>query len=112
MIPNRKAKVLIVENDGELAEAIDRHLGGAGYQVFMAGNGILGLQMLYADHPDVILLDIAMPGMNGWDICRHVREYTNAPIIMLAARGQEDDKVRGLKIVKNFLSVNNKGKLK
>ena len=98
MIANKKAKLLIVDDDSTLLKAVELYLVRAGYDVTTANNGLEGLQRLYAEQPDVVLLDIMMPKMDGWDACRRIRELTNTPVIMLTARGQENDKVTGLKM--------------
>jgi len=98
MITDRKAKVLIIDDDATLLKAVELYLTRAGYEVITADNGLEGLQRLYAGHPDVVILDIMMPKMDGWDVCKRIREMANTPVIMLTARGQEKDKVSGLKM--------------
>jgi two-component system KDP operon response regulator KdpE len=93
-----KAKLLIVEDDVNLVEALRLYLTTAGYQVAVATDGREGLQGLFSDHPDLILLDIMMPKLDGWEVCSRIREVSNVPIIMLTARGQETERVRGLQM--------------
>jgi len=93
-----KGKLLIVEDDTRLLEALRLHLGKAGYEIITAANGLEGLQKIYAHRPDLIVLDVMMPRMDGWETCRRIREMSDVPIIMLTALGQEDEKVKGLKL--------------
>jgi len=93
-----KGTLLIVEDDARLVEALKLYLRKAGYEVLAAANGLEGLQQMYAHRPDLIVLDVMMPRMDGWEACRRIREVSNVPIIMLTARGQEAEKVRGLKL--------------
>ena len=93
-----KAKLLIVEDDANLAEALSLYLTTAGYRVVIAPNGQQGLQSMYVERPHLIILDIMMPGLDGWEVCRRIREISGVPIIMLTARGQEDERVRGLQM--------------
>jgi two-component system KDP operon response regulator KdpE len=93
-----KAKLLIVEDDANLVEALKLYLTTTGYDVASAGDGRAGLQRLFADRPDLILLDVMMPKLDGWEVCVRIREVSDVPIIMLTARGQEMEKVRGLQM--------------
>ncbi|MBI4302371.1 MAG: response regulator [Chloroflexi bacterium] len=91
-------KILIIDDDLDAARLIRLRLEKAGYSVLEAANGIAGLTRFYTDHPDLVLLDVIMPNMDGWEVCRRIREVSNVPIIMLTARGDEVDKVRGLNL--------------
>ncbi len=93
-----KATLLIVEDDTRLLEALRLYLRNAGYEVITAANGLEGLQKMYAQRPGLVILDVMMPRMNGWETCRRIREVSDVPIIMLTARGQESERVRGLKL--------------
>lgn len=90
--------MLIIDDDAKLVEAIKLYLKNAGYEVIAAADGLEGLQKMYAHRPDLIILDIMMPKMDGWEACRRIREVSDVPIIMLTARGQEYEKVKGLKL--------------
>jgi DNA-binding response OmpR family regulator len=92
------SKLLIIEDDAHLVEALKLYLRKAGYEILTAANGLEGLQKMYAQRPDLIILDVMMPKMDGWEACRRIREMSHVPIIMLTARGQESEKVRGLKL--------------
>lgn len=91
-------KILVIEDEESLAELLQLVLQGEGYQVFSAKDGVEGLQILWEQSPDLVLLDVMMPRMNGWEACRRIREYSDIPIIMLTAMGSEQDKVRGLEL--------------
>ncbi len=93
-----KGELLIVDDDAKLVEALKLYLRNAGYGVITAADGLEGLQKMYAYQPDLIILDIMMPRMDGWEACRRIREVSDVPIIILTARGQEDERVRGLKL--------------
>jgi DNA-binding response OmpR family regulator len=91
-------KLLIVEDDVDLVKALDLYFSRAGYSVITALNGQEGLQRLYNERPDIVLLDIAMPRMDGWEVCRRIRDMSDVPIVVLSARTQEDERVKGLKL--------------
>ena len=93
-----KGKLLIIEDDTRLVESLRLYLKNAGYEVLTAANGVEGLRKMYAHRPDLVILDVMMPKMDGWEACRRIREVSEVPIVMLTARGQESDKVRGLKL--------------
>lgn len=91
-------KILIIEDEINAAELARFQLQRAGYDVYIATDGTDGLRQAYAWQPDLILLDIMMPGMNGWAVCKRLREVTDVPIIFLTALDQEKHIVRGLGI--------------
>jgi two-component system KDP operon response regulator KdpE len=91
-------KLLVIEDDVDLVRALELYLSRAGYSVITALNGLEGLQKLYNEHPDIVLLDIAMPKMDGWEVCRRIRDMSEIPIVVLSARTQEDERVKGLKL--------------
>ena len=93
-----KGKLLIIEDDAELVGALEVYFSRVGYEVITAVNGLEGLQTLYNVRPDIVVLDIAMPKMDGWEACRRIRELSDVPIVILTARVQEDERVRGLKL--------------
>jgi DNA-binding response OmpR family regulator len=98
-VTRRKDKrLLIVDDDQRLLEALVLYFDKQGYRVFTASEGDDGLRQLYKVHPDLVILDIMLPHMSGWEVCERVRQMTNVPIIMLTARGQEADRVRGLEM--------------
>ena len=89
--------VLIVEDDKNIADLLRLYLEKDGYQVTVAGDGGEGLNKFHATAPDLVLLDLMMPVMDGWQVCRAIRAESQVPIIMLTAKGETDDKVMGLK---------------
>ena len=89
--------VLVVEDDRNIAELLRMYLEKEGYAVTVAGDGGLGLTKFRAIKPDLVLLDVMMPVMDGWAVCKAIRAEGNTPIIMLTAKGETDDKVAGLK---------------
>jgi two-component system KDP operon response regulator KdpE len=91
-------KLLIIEDDVDLVRALDLYFSRAGYSVITALNGLEGLQKLYNERPDIVVLDIAMPKMDGWEVCRRIRDMSEIPIVVLSARTQEDERVKGLKL--------------
>jgi len=94
----RKGKLLIVEDDADLVRALEVYFSRVGYEIVSAADGLEGMQTLYNERPDIVILDIAMPKMDGWEVCRRIRELSDVPIIMLTARVQEDERVKGLKL--------------
>jgi len=97
-VSGSKGKLLIIDDDDKLVEAIELYLKRAGYDIITAADGLQGMQQMYGQRPDLIVLDVMLPKMDGWEACQRIREISNVPIIMLTARGQETDKVMGLKL--------------
>ena len=89
--------VLIVEDDRNIAELLQMYLEKEGYSVTVAGDGGRGLAKFHAIQPDLVLLDVMMPVMDGWSVCRAIRTESQTPVIMLTAKGETDDKVAGLR---------------
>ena len=89
--------VLIVEDDKNIQELLQMYLEKEGYAVTTAGDGGQGLAKFRSIQPDLVLLDVMMPVMDGWAVCRAIRAESQTPIIMLTAKGELDDKVTGLK---------------
>ena len=89
--------VLIVEDDRNIAELLQMYLEKEGYAVTIAADGGQGLTKYRAIKPDLVLLDVMMPVMDGWAVCRAIRADSQTPIIMLTAKGETDDKISGLK---------------
>ena len=90
-------KVLLVEDDRNISELLQLYLEKEGYAVATAADGRQGLEQFRTFNPDLVLLDVMMPVMNGWDTCRAIRAESQTPIIMLTAKSETDDKVMGLK---------------
>ena len=91
-------RALIIEDDSNIAELIRLYLEKDGFTVSIAENGAIGIAEFERFTPDLILLDIMMPVMDGWAVCREVRTSSNVPIIMLTAKGDMLDKVAGLEM--------------
>jgi len=89
--------VLIVEDDKHIQELLQMYLEKEGYAVTCADDGGQGLTKFRAIHPDLVLLDVMMPVMDGWAVCKNIRAESQTPVIMLTAKGETDDKVAGLK---------------
>lgn len=91
-------KVLIVDDERNIVNIIAFNLKKEGYEVVTASDGEEGLKAVFENDPDIILLDIMMPKMDGYEVCKKVREKLDTPIIMLTARAEEVDKVLGLEL--------------
>ena len=89
--------VLIAEDDRNIAELLQMYLEKEGYAVTVASDGGQGLAKFRSIHPDLVLLDIMMPVMDGWAVFRAIRAESQTPVIMLTAKGETDDKVSGLR---------------
>ena len=89
--------VLIVEDDRNIAELLQMYLEKEGYAVTIAADGGQGLEKFRAIHPDLVLLDVMMPVMDGWAVCKAIRAESTTPVIMLTAKSETDDKVTGLR---------------
>ena len=89
--------VLIVEDDPNIRELLQLYLEKVGYAVTLAADGGQGMEKFRSIKPDLVLLDVMMPVMDGWAVCKAIREEGDTPIIMLTAKGETDDKVQGLK---------------
>ena len=96
-----KDRILVIDDDILMAQMVNLYLAKAGFEVFVAHSGREGLQEVDQHHPDLIVLDIMMPEMDGWEVFSRIRQIDDVPIIMLTARGQESDKARGLKMGAN-----------
>ncbi len=95
---NAKYTILAVDDEPEIAELIEIYLSGEGYQVVKAENGMEALKVLQSQPVSLALLDIMMPGMDGIELCRRIREFSNIPVIFLSAKSTDVDKIRGLDI--------------
>jgi len=91
-------KVLVVEDDNSIATLTRLQLESKGYQVTIAHNGGEGLKLAYSLQPDLVILDIMMPDIDGWTVCQRLREMSDVPIIFVTAVGQERNIVRGLQL--------------
>ena len=96
--PAAAARVLIVDDDEKLTALLVEYLGRFGFTVKTAAHPDAGLRSLRADPPDIVILDVMLPGIDGFAVCRKVRETSAVPIIMLTARGEVTDRVVGLEM--------------
>ncbi|HEY8693982.1 MAG TPA: response regulator transcription factor [Chloroflexota bacterium] len=93
-----RKKVLVVDDEPVLRETLQYNLAREGYQVLLAATGEDGLRLGREEKPDLVLLDLMLPGMTGLEVCRELRRRTNAPVLMLTAKDSEVDKVIGLEL--------------
>lgn len=91
-------KILIIEDELPLAQAIAYSLKREGYQVRIASDGQEGLRFALTEKPDLVILDLMLPKLDGWEVCRTLRAKSKVPILILTARGEEHDKVLGLEL--------------
>lgn len=92
------AKILVVEDDKTLLEALDYNLKRQGYEALTTENGRVALTLARTQKPDLIILDVMLPGLDGFEVCRILRQELSTPILMLTARSEEVDKVVGLEM--------------
>lgn len=91
-------QILVVEDEENLAEALKFNLERQGYGVIVKSNGYDALNVLADESPHLVILDVMLPGLDGFEVCRRIRATSNVPIMMLTARGEEVDRVLGLEI--------------
>jgi DNA-binding response OmpR family regulator len=95
-MPEKKTTILIVDDDLQLLQLVALNLELEGYAVLLAGDGQQALTQIETHAPDLVLLDVMMPRMNGFAVCHRVREFSTVPIIIITAQGRSQDRVRGL----------------
>ncbi len=91
-------KILIVEDDENILNIVNYNLKNLGYETKIAMNGLEGLKLAESEDFDIILLDVNMPIMDGFEVCGKIRAFSNVPIIMLTAKAEESDKITGLEV--------------
>lgn len=91
-------KILLIDDDPTLLELFGDHAEQSGYRVFRASNGKEGLAQVSIRSPDLVILDVMMPAMDGWAVCEKIRENSSLPIILLTAKNEEIDKLRGFRL--------------
>jgi len=96
MMPAKKTTVVAADDDPQLLRLMTRNLQLEGFDVLAASDGQQALELIENHAPDIVLLDVMMPKMDGFTVCYRVREFSTVPIIIVTARGQDQDKVRGL----------------
>jgi len=98
MTPEKSLKVLIVDDDKNICDLLRLYLEKEGYSIILSHDGEEAVVKFNALKPDMILLDIMLPGIDGWQVCREIRKKSNVPIIMITAKGETIDKVIGLEL--------------
>ena len=94
-----KIKILVVDDESRMRKLVKDFLGREGYQVLEAGDGLEAMEAFYAEKDiALIILDVMMPKMDGWQTCREIRQSSKVPIIMLTARGDERDELQGFNL--------------
>lgn len=91
-------KVLLIEDDPEIIGLLEIHLKDMEFEVVKSMDGAEGLDLIFSEQPDLVILDISLPSMDGFEVCKQARAKTNTPIIMLTAKSEEIDKVLGLEV--------------
>jgi DNA-binding response OmpR family regulator len=89
-------KILIIEDEANIIQVIRLYLEQAGYTVLSATDGIAGLELHAREHPDLVILDLMLPALDGMEVCRRIRAWAETPILMLTARQGEEDRIAGL----------------
>lgn len=92
------SKIMVVDDDANICELLRLYLEKEGFDPVIAPNGVKALELFDSEKPDLILLDVMMPQLDGWQVCREIRKNSNVPIIMLSAKGETIDKVIGLEL--------------
>ena len=92
------SKILLVDDDSTLTRFLSEYLNGDGFETVIANSGQDALRSAYRERPDLVVLDVMMPGMDGWEVTARLRELSTIPIILLTAKSSENDKLRGFKL--------------
>ncbi|HVA23473.1 MAG TPA: response regulator transcription factor [Chloroflexota bacterium] len=93
-----KPAVLVVDDERRYRELLEMNLTRRGYRVLLAPDGLSGLNLLELEAPDLVVLDLMLPDLDGYEVCRRIREYSSVPIIMLTAKAEQAQKIRGLQL--------------
>jgi two-component system KDP operon response regulator KdpE len=91
-------KILIVDDDEPIRSALELYLRNSGYEPYAAANAADGLRLLYSERPALVLLDVVMPGMDGWEMAARIRELSEVPLIIISGKDTEADKLRGFRL--------------
>jgi len=91
-------KILVIEDEANIAQVLRLYLEQAGYTVLTARDGVAGLELHAREHPDLVILDLMLPALDGMEVCRRIRAWANTPILMLTARQGEEDRIAGLEL--------------
>jgi DNA-binding response OmpR family regulator len=92
------AKILVVDDERTLLHFMQQYLEEEGYEVVTVDSGPKAVRSFYQERPDLVLLDVMMPGMDGWEVCARLREMADTPIVLLTAKDSEGDKLRGFRL--------------
>lgn len=90
--------LLLIDDEPAITKPLARRLEARGFRVTVADNGQTGLEIAQAEDPDLVILDVMMPGMDGWQVCRTLREHSTVPILMLTALNEDFDRITGLEL--------------
>jgi DNA-binding response OmpR family regulator len=90
-----KGKILVIEDDAEFANLTSTWLKNAGYDVLCAEDGVAGMRRIYSSRPNLVLLDANIPKMDGWEVCRRIRDMSDIPVLMVTVNGHKSDRLRG-----------------
>ena len=96
--PVRPVRIQVIDDDSNLDRLLAESLESAGYEVMISANGLEGIKQLYESRPDLVILDVMMPRMDGWETLKRIREMSDVPVIMLTARDAEADRLRGFEL--------------
>src|SRR6266550_9213898 len=95
---SRNMKILIIEDEANIVQLIRLYLEQAGFTVLAASDGAAGLELHAREHPDLVILDLMLPALDGMEVCRRIRAWASTPILMLTARQGEEDRIAGLEL--------------
>ena len=90
--------VLIIDDDAELCELVGEYLEGEGFEVESVHDGVSGVELCFQNRPELVILDVMLPGLGGFEVLKRIRERSRVPVIMLTARGEEIDRIVGLEM--------------
>lgn len=93
-----KTRILVVDDERRYRELVDMNLTRRGYVTTLASDGLSALNAMESEEPDLIVLDVMLPDLDGYEVCRRIREYSSVPIIMLTAKAEQAHKVKGLQL--------------
>jgi DNA-binding response OmpR family regulator len=90
-----REKILLIEDDIEFVNLTRTWLHNAGYEVFTAGDGVEGMRRVFSSRPDLVMLDANIPKMDGWEVCRRIRDMSDIPVLMVTVNDQKSDRLKG-----------------
>ena len=98
LVKRTLVKILIIEDEANIVQLIRLYLEQANFTVISASDGVSGLELHAREHPDLVILDLMLPALDGMEVCRRIRAWASTPILMLTARSGEDDRIAGLEL--------------